>query len=117
LIYQWEKNGLPVNGATNSILTLSNLSTNDAAIYACAVANPGGVSISASAVLTVLPLPVIGVAMSGGLPALTWSNNAVLLEATNLTGPWFTNQTATSPYPIVPNGTQVFFRLLVQSSP
>jgi hypothetical protein len=115
LTYQWQKNGLPVNGATNSIFALSNLSTNDAAIYACAVANLGGVSLSASAMLTVLPLPVIGVAMSGGLPALTWSNTAVLLEATNLAGPWFTNQTATSPYQIVPNGTQAFFRLLLPS--
>ena len=117
LTYQWGKNGLPVNGATNSTLILSNLSTNDAADYACAVANPGGVSNSQNAILTVLPLPVLGITVSGGLPTLTWSNNAVLLEATNIAGPWLTNQSATSPYSIVPNASQVFFRLLLPSGP
>lgn len=42
---------------------------------------------------------------------LTWSSG-LLLEATNLNGPWITNIN-TSPYQFTPTGSQKFFRLLI----
>jgi hypothetical protein len=51
----------------------------------------------------------IAKAGSGGL-TLTWSAGT-LVEATNLTGPWTTNTSATSPYPVVPTGSQMFFEV------
>ncbi len=44
---------------------------------------------------------------------LTWSQGA-LLESTNVTGPWVTNTTATSPFTIVPTGPMKFYRVQVQ---
>jgi hypothetical protein len=32
---QWLRNGVPISGATNAILTLSDIGTNDAALYSC----------------------------------------------------------------------------------
>jgi hypothetical protein len=48
------------------------------------------------------------------LMQLTWSGNGLLLEATNLNGPWATNANATSPYQVVPTAPQEFFRVLNQ---
>lgn len=58
---------------------------------------------------------IIQTQFSAGNMTLTWSQGA-LLQATNLTGPWVTNTTATSPYTIIPatNGPQMFYRILVQ---
>ncbi len=40
----------------------------------------------------------------------------ILLESTNLSGPWVTNL-AVSPYTVVPTNTQKFYRLLLHSGP
>jgi hypothetical protein len=44
---------------------------------------------------------------------LTWSSG-LLLEATNLSGPWTTNVGASSPFTILPTEPQKFYRVLVQ---
>jgi pectin methylesterase-like acyl-CoA thioesterase len=51
--YQWLKNGNPIAGQTNSSLTISNASANDAASYSVIVSNSAGVVTSSSASLTV----------------------------------------------------------------
>src|ERR1043166_4759493 len=58
--------------------------------------------------------PHLSFSFSGGHLILTWSNNPLVLEATNVTGPWFTNYTAASPYEVTPNTPARFFRLQAQ---
>lgn len=69
LTYQWQKDGLDINGVSNpSALTanlgLNNLQTTDTASYRCVVSNSGGSATSDSASLIVTsgptdPIPVI----------------------------------------------------------
>jgi hypothetical protein len=47
-------------------------------------------------------------------PMLNWGTGT-LLQTTNLTGPWTTNTTATSPYTVFPTNGQTFYRLLFSS--
>jgi autotransporter-associated beta strand protein len=56
----------------------------------------------------------VATSWSGGSLTLTWPGNGLLLEATNVNGPWTTNNSATSPFTVAPIGPQKFFRLQVQ---
>ena len=47
-------------------------------------------------------------------PVLDWGTGK-LLQATNLTGPWTTNTTATSPFTVFPTNGQTFYRLFFSS--
>jgi len=55
LSYQWNFNGTNISGATNTLLTLSDVTTNNNGVYAVTVANPSGSITSSNAVLAVLP--------------------------------------------------------------
>lgn len=58
--------------------------------------------------------PTLGLAPSGGGNlTLTWSPGSMLLQATNLLGPWTTNGAAISPYTVSPTNAQSFFRVKV----
>ena len=57
-----------------------------------------------------VPLEITGF---GGQATLIWPLG-VLLEATNVSGPWITNFGAVSPYYTVPAGTSEFYRVFVQ---
>ena len=48
--------------------------------------------------------------ISGGNLVLSWPGNGLLLRATNVSGPWITNGTA-SPASVSPDQPQMFFRL------
>ena len=50
---------------------------------------------------------------AGANVLLTWPQGT-LLEATDLAGPWSTNNAATSPYLVAPTATRKFYRVLVQ---
>ena len=43
---------------------------------------------------------------------LSWPNGGALLEATNVSGPWVTNNGAASPFMIIPSGPQKFYRVI-----
>jgi hypothetical protein len=58
LSYQWSFNGLPISGATNPILALSNIPTSAAGAYAVAVSDSNGWAY-ASATLGILVTPFI----------------------------------------------------------
>lgn len=109
--YQWESNGAAMGGATNASLVLSNLTTSAAATYSCVVNNNIGSLASAGATLAVLLLPLINAVYSGGELTLTWSGNALLLQATNVGGPWLTNAAAASPYQTNVSVPAMFYRL------
>ena len=51
--YQWRKGGTPIDGATGSMLTLTNLADTDAAAYSVVVSDAGGSITSATATLSV----------------------------------------------------------------
>ncbi len=59
LSYQWQKNGQPVTGATNTILSITNVQMSDDADYAVVVTNLAGAVTSFTAHLTVLPPGVL----------------------------------------------------------
>jgi hypothetical protein len=56
----------------------------------------------------------LGSSFNGSNLTLTWPGNGVLLEATNVAGPWTTNASASSPFMVTPSGPQKFFRIQSQ---
>src|SRR5579883_20418 len=56
LNYQWLSNGVPIAGATNSILALTNIQLSQAAGYSVAVNNSLGQVTSPTAVMNVVPV-------------------------------------------------------------
>jgi hypothetical protein len=59
--YQWRLNGTNIAGATNAMLTLTNVQSGQAGSYSVIVGNAFGSVTSSNAVLSVGPLPVITV--------------------------------------------------------
>lgn len=57
LSYQWRKEGVPLAGATQATLTLTNVRATDAALYSVEITNAFGTAVSANARLTVNPAP------------------------------------------------------------
>ncbi len=53
--YQWRRNGVPIPGATNASLVISNAQTWNAGDYDVVITNPAGSTISASASISVVP--------------------------------------------------------------
>ena len=56
LTYQWVRDGVDLNGATNATLTLTNVALADAGQFVVLVRNPSGGVLSQDARLTVLPV-------------------------------------------------------------
>lgn len=72
--FQWERNGLPLSGATNATLVLSNLQPAASGVYAVVVSNASGTA-TGNATLTVLsPPPAPGQILSSG-PVGYWRLN------------------------------------------
>jgi endonuclease/exonuclease/phosphatase family metal-dependent hydrolase len=88
LAYQWNFNSLPILGATNSTLILTNVTTNASGIYIVTVTNVFGITDSDPATLTVtnvaaftpsaLSLLTYNVKGNG---ATNWSTNAPQVQA------------------------------------
>ena len=60
LTYQWEFNGVGIEGATNSSLVLANLTSANAGLYTVVVSNATGAVESGGATLTIYELAVTG---------------------------------------------------------
>jgi hypothetical protein len=78
--YQWQRAGTNLPGATASSLTISPLTTNDAAVYQVFVANSCGTTPSATATLTVntaAPPPTVP-----AITAITTSGADLLIDFT-----------------------------------
>ncbi len=74
--YQWYKDNVAIDGATNSTLTLNNITLNDAGTYFCKISNQNGSVNSDMATLTVNPLTKI-VDQSSNITAIV--NDTVML--------------------------------------
>ena len=96
--YQWARNAVPLAGATNATLILSNLTLALAGNYSVLVAAAGGTSTSAVAALAVNLIPATGTLVSSENPS-GFHDNLSFAEGvipTNATGTiqFFTNGSA-----------------------
>jgi hypothetical protein len=57
LAYQWNFDGVNINGATNPIFTLASANFTDAGVYSVLVTNMYGAAVSSNAILTVVGAP------------------------------------------------------------
>jgi hypothetical protein len=85
LRYQWLKNGFPLDGGTNSALTIEFVSGFDSARYSAVVWNGAGFAVSSAALLTVVVPPHITL-QPVGLSVNPGSNVTFTVAATG-TGP------------------------------
>jgi hypothetical protein len=81
--YQWQFNTTNINGATNSTLTLTNVTFSQAGSYSVTITNISGVTNSANAVLTVNPPPPCAPVPSGVISWWPADGNALDIEGTN----------------------------------
>jgi hypothetical protein len=92
--YQWNFNQTNIANATNAVLMLTNVQLNQAGNYTVLVSNLVNSILSSNAVLTVNPLPVLGVAQSSGFALMFWpvSAHGFVLETTPSLSPanWVT---------------------------
>lgn len=110
LVYQWQKNGTNISGATKTSLAFANVVTTNSATYTCAVSNSGGTN-SANGVLTVvrsnptftgLKQNGTNITASFTSPDTYDKTNAYsVLGSPNVNGPWTNVSGAT----IVTNGS------------
>ena len=93
LFYQWSFNGTNISGATTTMLTLSNIQPIQAGTYVVQVANTGGSTNSAGAVLTVNTPPGITTQPAGctNVAGTTASFIVVASGSTPLTYQWKKN--------------------------
>jgi hypothetical protein len=83
LVCQWQFNTANINGATNSILTLTNVGLGQAGDYRVMVSNAYGTTYSSNALLTVFPLPGCDPAPSGLISWWPAEGNADDVAGTN----------------------------------
>lgn len=98
LSYQWLRNGAELAGATQSLLSITNVQSYEAGSYSVRVSNAAGTLSSAAATLTVLVPPTITeapadqIAAAGSTVALT----ASAVGAPPLTYQWYRNNLSIS---------------------
>jgi len=97
LVYQWRFNGVPISGATNNVLILTNISVAQSGIYDVLVSSPDGAAMSAPAQLVVIRMPMITSQPASPQYARPGSNVTFTIVA-NGTGrlryQWYLNGTA-----------------------
>lgn len=90
MLYQWRKEGFAILDATNSSLSLTGVTTNDAGRYDVVVTNAVGTATSTPAVLQVLPYGAPSIRMNGQLAVGSFSVAQPETITVSLTG-GFTN--------------------------
>jgi len=74
-------------------------------------ATAGGVTGTSASIA--VGKPTLGIARSGSGIVLSWPAGTFLLQAPTVNGPWTTNNSAVSPYPVSTTAGNQFFRLQV----
>ncbi|MDB6024341.1 MAG: Immunoglobulin I-set domain protein [Verrucomicrobiales bacterium] len=74
LSYQWQLNGINVDGATNALLNLTNIQAANAGNYVLTVSNSLGMAVSSNARLTVLTNPPTFILQPSNQTVMTGSN-------------------------------------------
>jgi fibronectin-binding autotransporter adhesin len=72
-----------------------------------------GLSINGSELYLTVGSPSFSITnvWNGSSITLSWPGGGQLLQATNLLGPWTTNNSATSPFTVTPTAPQMFYRV------
>jgi hypothetical protein len=88
LVYQWQSNGTNIPNATNAALVISNVTLDKSGTYLLIASNSLGVAVSSNASISVLPvvvttLPVSGISATGAV----LNGSAVL--GSNPSAAWF----------------------------
>jgi len=89
LSYQWLKNGTDLPGATDALLAITNSTRHDSGIYAVAVSNPGGTTLSSNARVRVVVPQELGPAAwlsQGAFALLSRDADGAPLEPADLAG-------------------------------
>ena len=91
--FQWRKDGVAINGATSSTLTITSVSPSDAGDYTVVITNSAGSATSAAATLTVTaPAAVMVSTQPASIDAIAGGTAAMSVSATgsgSLTYRWF----------------------------
>lgn len=103
LSYKWFRNGEPlsdgprISGSATNQLRISNVASNDIALYQVQISNPCGTALSRPAYLTLNPnLQIVN---SIGEITLVWSTSESILEqADAVSGPWTAVPGASNPF-------------------
>jgi hypothetical protein len=95
------------DGTTITYTATNNYSGTDSFIYT--VSDSNDASASALVTVNVAANVIMNIQQAGGNVMLSWPSG-ILLQATNLAGPWTTNIGVTSPYTFAPAAGQIFFR-------
>ncbi len=95
--YQWNRNGVPITGATQSAYTIPRTSTNDAGPYSIVITNPFGSLTSAVATLTVLLLAEATSLTNGLVVYLNFDNNIDAQAGTTNKGVLYTGGATLGP--------------------
>jgi len=113
--WQWMPFGAPlfanIAGASSTSYNTPVLSmANDDTLYQATLTTAGNATNSPAARLTVGQLQFIQASINSGLFTLHWTGNGVLLEATNISGPWTVSANQTNPQTVPVSGMR-FYRL------
>lgn len=84
--YEWMRDGLLIPGATNAVLALTGLSTNDTGDYQVRITNTLGGTFTALARLTVVPVAQWGACDAIGTRLPTGLSNAVAISGSGVWG-------------------------------
>ena len=114
LSYQWLRNGVPmandarISGVNTNVLRISNITSNDAALYQVRVENACGTALSRPAFLTLNPN--LQILSGAGEISVLWDvSNSVLEQADNINGPWIPIPGASNPFnPGMTSGMKLF---------
>jgi Chitobiase/beta-hexosaminidase C-terminal domain len=115
--YQWQS--LPfgaqlfanINGATSTSYTTPTLTgANDGSQYRAVLTTAGNFTNSPAARLRIGQLQFTQASINSGQFTLQWTGNGVLLESTNVTGPWTVSANQNNPQTVGVTGMK-FYRL------
>lgn len=89
--YQWQRNGVPLPGATSNTLQLANVSANQAGYYRVVISNGAGSVTSEAAVLTVTPGLTTTVRLND-----TFADGNILNQLLPDTAHWYSSSTSST---------------------
>ena len=110
LEFFWQKDGQYLLGETNATLQVTRAAMSDQGGYATQVTNPDGTIFTRTATVTVQPAP-LQLRITAGSFELFWKGSATLQTSTNVSGPYESLPSATSPTPITAEEYQRYYRL------
>ncbi|HEX2395223.1 MAG TPA: immunoglobulin domain-containing protein, partial [Bacteroidales bacterium] len=109
LNYQWEKNGVPVAGATNASIILNDVQPADIGAYRCTISGDCGIAVTSNDALLQLWSPVQLLTHPADVYECEGGNAILQVQASgsNLTYQWYRNNIAVNDAPGY-SGTSTF---------